>query len=195
VKVHPAAKAALIAGLDHPNAKVRWWCLQLMDHLADESYLEPILSKLSDPVAKVRRHAVHGLSCGACKPNRRSLKIDIESALRTLLETDPNEKVREEVRQGLARLCHVLPSMPANPAMNPTGVRQTRCADTTLRWCQEERQDPGGDRPLRDGAGRATASGSEPASLAPPVTRFRWTSRTFIPMASSGLPGRPHHAS
>jgi len=49
--LHPDAKTARIAGLDHPNAKARWWCLQLMDHLADESYLQPILSKLSDPVA------------------------------------------------------------------------------------------------------------------------------------------------
>jgi hypothetical protein len=86
VQVHPAAKAALIAGLDHPNAKVRWWCLQLMDHLADESYLQPIISRLSDPVAKVRRHAIHALSCGACKPNRRVLQIEIESALRAVLE-------------------------------------------------------------------------------------------------------------
>ena len=81
VHVSPAAKAALIAGLDHSNAKVRWWCLQLMDHLADESYIEPILSKLSDPVAKVRRHAIHALSCGACKPNRQPLDGQIESAL------------------------------------------------------------------------------------------------------------------
>jgi hypothetical protein len=67
------------------------------------------LSKLSDPVAKVRRHAVHALSCGVCMPNRRTLKIEIESVLRMLLDTDPDEKVREEVRHGLARLCHVLP--------------------------------------------------------------------------------------
>ena len=33
VAVTPEAKAALIAGLAHPNAKVRRWCLQLMDHL------------------------------------------------------------------------------------------------------------------------------------------------------------------
>ena len=104
VKVSPDAKAALIAGLDHQNAKVRWWCLQLMDHLADESYLEPILSKLSDPVAKVRRHAVHALSCAVCKPNRQALAIDIEEALRRTLETDPDVKVREEARQGLERL-------------------------------------------------------------------------------------------
>jgi len=103
-QVSPDAKAALIAGLSHQNAKIRWWCLQLMDHLADESYLEPMLSKLSDPVAKVRRHAVHALSCAACKPNRQALAIDIEEALRHTLETDPDVKVREEARQGLERL-------------------------------------------------------------------------------------------
>ncbi len=104
VRVSPDAKGALIAGLEHPNAKVRWWCLQLMDHLADESYLEPILSKLSDPVAKVRRHAVHALSCGACKPNRQALAVEIEAALRGVLASDSDEKVREEARQALAAL-------------------------------------------------------------------------------------------
>ncbi len=109
VRVDPEAKAALIAGLDHPNAKVRWWCLQLIDHLADESYLEPMLSKLSDPIAKVRRHAIHALSCGACKPNRRTLAIRIESALRAVLETDPDERVREEAHNALVQLGHALP--------------------------------------------------------------------------------------
>jgi HEAT repeat protein len=100
-RVSAEAKAALISGLDHPNAKVRWWCLQLMDHLADESYLEPILSKLSDPVAKVRRHAIHALSCAACKPNRQRLAVRIESALLAVLETDPDRRVREEARLAL----------------------------------------------------------------------------------------------
>jgi len=108
VQVAPPVKAALIAGLEHPNAKVRWWCLQLMDHLADESYLEPILSKLSDPVAKVRRHAVHALSCGACKPQRRPLEVEIESALRAVLETDADERVRKEARQALLERGHVV---------------------------------------------------------------------------------------
>src|SRR5262245_3532398 len=106
VQVHPAAKAALIDGLDHPNAKVRWWCLQLMDHLADESYLEPILAKLSDPVAKVRRHAIHALGCGVCTPDRKTLAGDIESALRTVLARDPDNKVRQEARLALEQLGH-----------------------------------------------------------------------------------------
>lgn len=109
VQVRPEARAALISGLGHPNAKVRWWCLQLMDHLADESYLEPILTKLSDPVAKVRRHAIHALSCGACKPNRQLLAVRIEAALLQALETDPDLRVREEAREGLQRLGHPVP--------------------------------------------------------------------------------------
>ena len=101
-QVSPEAKVALIAGLEHPNAKVRWWCLQLMDHLADESYLAPILSKLSDPVAKVRRHAIHALSCGACKPDHQPLEVQIGAALRAVVASDPDAKVREEARQALA---------------------------------------------------------------------------------------------
>jgi len=110
VQVKPEAKAALISGLDHPNAKVRWWCLQLMDHLADDSYLEPILSKFSDPEAKVRRHAIHALSCGDCKPNRQVLAVKIESALLAALKTDPDQRVREEARQALEQLGHSAPS-------------------------------------------------------------------------------------
>ena len=104
VTVTPEAKAALIAGLAHPNAKVRWWCLQLMDHLADESYLGPILSMLSDPVAKVRRHAIHALSCGACKPGREPLAVRIEPELRAIRESDPDPRVREEAQQSLEQL-------------------------------------------------------------------------------------------
>jgi len=104
-RVSPDAKAALLAGLEHPNAKIRWWCLQLMDHLADESYLEPILAKLSDPVAKVRRHAIHALSCGACKPNRQALSIEIEETLIGVAANDTDEKVRADARQAPDQLC------------------------------------------------------------------------------------------
>jgi len=102
VAVGPRVKAALVAGLDHPNAKVRWWCLQLMDHLADASYLEPIAAKLTDPVAKVRRHAIHALTCAACKPDRRRLPVDIDERLRAVAAHDPAAKVRLEAEAALA---------------------------------------------------------------------------------------------
>ena len=43
VKVSDATRQALIDGLKHPNSKVRWWCIQLMDHVADENYVPPLL--------------------------------------------------------------------------------------------------------------------------------------------------------
>ena len=55
ITLKPEAKKALIGGLEHGNAKVRWWCLQLMDHLADESFVPFILPLLGDPVGKVRK--------------------------------------------------------------------------------------------------------------------------------------------
>lgn len=100
VALRPEARTALIAGLDHPNAKVRWWCLQLLDHLADASLLAPIAAKLADPVAKVRRHAAHAIGCAVCKPDREPLAADDALAA----ATDPDATVRAEASEALARL-------------------------------------------------------------------------------------------
>src|ERR1043166_4208490 len=61
------ARAAIISGLRHPSPPVRWWCLQLIDHLADEGLLELAVPLLSDPVPRIRRHARHALTCVRCK--------------------------------------------------------------------------------------------------------------------------------
>ena len=68
-RVHPTddARAALIAGLDHANPTVRWWCLQLLDHVGAEPCFEPILRALDDPVPRVRAMALHALECECCR--------------------------------------------------------------------------------------------------------------------------------
>ncbi len=105
VKVSPEAKVALIRGLKHRNSKVRWWCIQLMDHIADESYLHPLLdAAYTDPTPKNRRHAIHALACEKCKPDGCRLRIDIRDDLRRILSTDPDVSVRETARQELAEL-------------------------------------------------------------------------------------------
>ena len=105
VTVSEAAKNALIAGLKHENSKVRWWCVQLLDHLADESYLEPLLGvAYHDPTPKNRRHAIHALACPVCKPNRQRLKIDIRADLATIATHDTDESVRDMARQELKEL-------------------------------------------------------------------------------------------
>ncbi len=105
VTLEPEAKAALIQGLQHGNAKVRWWCLQLMDHLADESFIPAILPLLDDPVGKVRRHAVHALTCDVCKPDRCGLALStsVRTRIAEVARVDVDERVREEARVGLAQ--------------------------------------------------------------------------------------------
>lgn len=105
VKVSDEVKAALIAGLKHSNSKVRWWCVQLMDHIADESYLIPLLEVAqTDPTPKNRRHAIHALACPVCKPNRQRLNIDIRSELEAISQDDSHATVREMAAEELAEI-------------------------------------------------------------------------------------------
>jgi hypothetical protein len=105
VTVSAEAKEALIRGLKHSNSKIRWWCIQLMDHIADESYLTPLLdAAYNDPTPKNRRHAIHALACEKCKPDRCRLNIDIRGDLRQIIETDPDLSVRETARHELAEI-------------------------------------------------------------------------------------------
>lgn len=105
VVVSEEAKAALVRGLKHRNSKIRWWCIQLMDHIADESYLAPLLdAAYTDPTPKNRRHAIHALACEKCKPDGCRLDIDIVDDLRRIMATDPDASVRETALHELAEL-------------------------------------------------------------------------------------------
>ncbi|MCA0456109.1 MAG: HEAT repeat domain-containing protein [Chloroflexi bacterium] len=103
--VSPAAKQALINGLKHPNSKVRWWCIQLMDHLADESYVPSLMEVAhTDPTPKNRRHAIHATTCEICKPNRQRLNVDVRAELMAIAATDTDASVREMALQELAEI-------------------------------------------------------------------------------------------
>lgn len=70
---------ALVEGLAHPEAQVRLWCADLMDHLADDRCADPLRQALTDPSPDVRRHAVHSLGCQRCKVE--PLAVDIVGLL------------------------------------------------------------------------------------------------------------------
>ena len=67
VRLTDKAFEALVKGLEHPNPKVRWWCLQIFDHVADERCVPHIIKALDDPIPRVARHAQHALECEICK--------------------------------------------------------------------------------------------------------------------------------
>jgi hypothetical protein len=105
VKLSDEVKQALIAGLKHRNSKIRWWCIQFMDHVADESFVPALLDAAqTDPTPKNRRHAIHAITCEMCKPNRQKLKVDVRYELGEIARLDTDIRVRETALHELAEL-------------------------------------------------------------------------------------------
>jgi HEAT repeat protein len=101
--VSDAAFAALLEGLQHPNPRVRWWCIQVLDHVPDPRAVNAVAVMLDDPVARVRRNAAPALGCVACKPEWDSgLPDSVTAKLTHLAEEDASAKVRNEARMALA---------------------------------------------------------------------------------------------
>jgi HEAT repeat protein len=93
---------ALTAGLRDTNPKIRWWCIQLLDHVPEPRATTAIAELLDDPVPRVRRNAAHALGCVACKPTwPGELPAHITDNLERLATTDTNAKVRAEARRAL----------------------------------------------------------------------------------------------
>lgn len=102
-KPSPHTMQALIHGLRDPNPQVRWWCVQLIDHLPDDQALDALVPVLDDPVPRVRRNAAHALGCVACKPAwDGQLAAPVIKKLAEMSVGDANAKVREEARRSLA---------------------------------------------------------------------------------------------
>ena len=98
------ARQALRDGLSDTNPQIRWWCVQLLDHLPDDRTIDALVPVLDDPVPRVRRNAAHALGCNACKPNWSGELAEIALArLQALADNDPNRKVRAEAILALRR--------------------------------------------------------------------------------------------
>jgi HEAT repeat protein len=99
----PAAFDAVVDGLADNNPRVRWWCVQVLDHVPDPRAVEAIASLLDDPIPRVRRNAAHALGCVACKPEwSGALPSLVTEKLIDLAAQDPNMKVRGEAAYALA---------------------------------------------------------------------------------------------
>ena len=76
-----------------------------MDHLADNSFIPHMAAMLDDPVPRVRRHAIHALSCEGCKQDMCLLDLDdlVLQKLSMMAEADKNAKVRQEAQEALEK--------------------------------------------------------------------------------------------
>lgn len=102
-QVPESAFTALVERLADDNPKIRWWCIQILDHVADERALHAVVPLLDDPVDRVRRNAAHAIGCVGCKPTaERSIPDSVLTKLTTLATSDPSAKVRKEASWALA---------------------------------------------------------------------------------------------
>lgn len=85
--------------LNHPDPPARRLCLDYLDHLAGPEAARIFVAALDDPVPRVRRHAVHALTCEACKPG--AWRADAVAPLRRVVSHDPSPKVRFEALRAL----------------------------------------------------------------------------------------------
>jgi HEAT repeats len=112
------ALAALVRGLNHPSPRVRWWCVQILDHATDPRAITAVSALLDDDVPRVRRVAAHALGCVACKPEwDGALPAGITTKLASIAAADPNPEgpQRSDLRT-LAARAHIAadprPSVP-----------------------------------------------------------------------------------
>jgi HEAT repeat protein len=96
---------AVVEGLTDANPRIRWWCVQVLDHVPDPRAVDAIAHLLDDHVPRVRRNAAHALGCVACKPEwSGSLPAEVMQKLASLAADDPNAKVRAEASSSLSCL-------------------------------------------------------------------------------------------
>ena len=107
VRITSAEFDALVEGLGDPSAQVRWWSVQLLDHVPDGRAIDALVGALHDPVPRVRRNAAHALGCVSCKPAwSGELPPGAINKLQVMAKTDPNKKVRAEASSVLlCQLC------------------------------------------------------------------------------------------
>jgi len=108
---------AILPALRHPNPRVRYECLGLLDHLADEDCVAALVAAASDPVPRVRRMAVHALGCQGCKT--AALCAELNSVFLPIAEGDPVWRVRQEAILSVAQ----------QPATNASRAVLARLAD------------------------------------------------------------------
>jgi HEAT repeat protein len=101
---HAELVDVLVEGLEHPRARVRYNCAEALDHLADSRCAEPLRKALNDPVPRVRRAAIHSLSCDACKVVSLEAETDVVALVVAHALDDPSIRVRREAATALGGL-------------------------------------------------------------------------------------------
>ena len=84
------------AALSDPDPFRRARCLAVLDHLANDTSTRVFAAALRDPVADVRRHAVHGLTCERCRSSDLCVD-DVVPAVVDALAAERDPRIRHQL--------------------------------------------------------------------------------------------------
>jgi HEAT repeat protein len=95
----------LLQGCTHPEPRVRFDCAMALDHMADERCTPMLRQLMQDPIPKVRRAAIHSISCEACKVSALNNHDDLTPVLLEIALNDTSPRVRMAAIHALTQTC------------------------------------------------------------------------------------------
>lgn len=160
----PESCDALLDGLRDGPPSVRRWCAGVLDHAPHDERIEAALVEAArDRNKKVRKAALHALSCARCKPDG-CLTTDGVGALLDAMLHDRSSTVRRSSAGALMWGQH------GDTEAVRTAFRQILASetDTELRkraaWSLARQEVPRGDRPFNEWVPEWLARATELAS-------------------------------
>ena len=165
--------------LADPDPFCRARCLAVLDHVANDASTHVFAAALRDPVADVRRHAVHGLTCERCRGSDvcvgdvvpaviAALAVEVDAAIRHQLVVvlggfAPRSDVARRTLDTVA--AHDADTLLRAAAVAVVTTGHTRSRKTLERLARSARRRRGrGSGPMEQGAShsatpRSNASG------------------------------------
>ena len=94
-----------LGALRHRDAKVRRWCVFLLDHYANDQSTEVFAQALHDGAHPVRDMALHSIACEPCKEGELCVADTVPHVVH-VLRHDPKADLRIKAIAVLLRLAH-----------------------------------------------------------------------------------------
>lgn len=105
-----ASLPAVLSGLKHENADVRYHCVRLLDHFVVPEVLGDLYGMVCDPDPRVRSAVLHSLACDKCKKGEcRPTEAEVLPVALTLLSEDSDRYVRAMAVEVVGHYVHKSP--------------------------------------------------------------------------------------
>ena len=121
----PEGLNAIKEGMRDDDWHIRLTCAEFLDHFADKTCVDALLTALKDGKQDVRRHAFHSIACQTCK--KEPLGLDLIPVLLDAAANDRSLKVRRTAASSLGN------QTPDTRAIEPIRALMSVASDLKLK--------------------------------------------------------------